>query len=84
MDDVLRPVDLDRRPVSLHCGDLAAGDAPQETGAGQVIQRAHGMRGEQGPRIPAQVGRAFGPGLPLIKKSCAVIEEKLPSVSGDA
>src|SRR5882757_8594615 len=26
MDDALRPVDLDRRPVGLHGGDLAAGD----------------------------------------------------------
>jgi hypothetical protein len=27
MDDVLPPVDLDRRPVALHGGDLAAGDS---------------------------------------------------------
>jgi hypothetical protein len=40
MDDALRPVDLDRRPVGLHGADLAAGDAPQQTGAVQVIQRA--------------------------------------------
>src|SRR5436190_20828543 len=26
MDDALRPVDLNRRPVGLHGGDLAAGD----------------------------------------------------------
>jgi hypothetical protein len=29
MDDALRPIDLDRRPVGLHGGDLAAGNAPQ-------------------------------------------------------
>jgi hypothetical protein len=33
MEDVLLPVDLDRRPVGVHVGDLAAGDAPQEAGA---------------------------------------------------
>ena len=48
MDDVLRPVDLDRRPVALHGGDLAAGDAPQQTGAVRVIQRARWMTSEQG------------------------------------
>jgi hypothetical protein len=37
MDDVLRPVDLERRPVGLHGGDLPAGDAPRQTGAVQVI-----------------------------------------------
>ena len=36
MDDALRPVDLDHRPVALHGGDLAAGDVPQQTGAVQV------------------------------------------------
>jgi hypothetical protein len=43
MDDALRPVDLDRRPVGLHGADLAAGDASQQTGAVQVIQRARWM-----------------------------------------
>ena len=43
MDDALRPVDLYRRPVALHGGDLAAGDVPQQTGAVQVVQRARWM-----------------------------------------
>jgi hypothetical protein len=42
-NDVLHAVDLDRRPVGLHGGDLAAEDAPQQTGAVQVIQRARWM-----------------------------------------
>src|SRR5712672_391905 len=138
MDDALPLVDLDRRPVGLHGGGLAAGDgstklagegrlwmmrcaplisivaqsvsmevslppemaarsgegrlwmmrcAPlisiaaqsplmelilppemrQQTGAVQVVQGARWMTSEQGQRIPAQVGREFGPGLPLIK-----------------
>ena len=56
----------------------------QQTGAVQVVQGARWMTSEQGQRIPAQVGRAFGPGLPRVEKPCPVIEEKLPSVSGDA
>ena len=46
MDDVLHAVDLDRRPVALPGGDLAAGDAPQQTGAVQVVQRARWMTSE--------------------------------------
>jgi hypothetical protein len=73
MDDVLRAVDLDRRPVALHGGDLAAGDAPQQTGAVQVIQRARWMTSDQGQRrgtsarpsmarvIPDQPSRIPGP-----------------------
>ena len=53
MDDALHAVDLDRRPVALHGGDLAAGDAPQQTGAVQVIQRARWMTSKRGQRIPA-------------------------------
>ena len=59
MDDALRPVDLYRRPVALHGG--AAGDAPQQTGAVQVIQRARWMTFEQGQRIPAEVGGTLSP-----------------------
>ena len=40
MDDALRPVDLDHRPVGVHGDDPAAGEAPQQTGAVQVVQRA--------------------------------------------
>src|SRR5882724_137458 len=36
MDDALRPVDLYRRPVALHGGDLAAGDAPQQLDISQT------------------------------------------------
>ena len=61
MDDVLHAVDLDRRPVALHGGDLAAGDAPQQTGAVQVVQRARWMTSEQGQRIPAEVGGTLSP-----------------------
>src|SRR5437899_1038526 len=61
MDDALRPVDLYRRPVALHGGDLAAGDAPQQTGAVQVIQQARWMTSEQGQRIPAEVGGTLSP-----------------------
>jgi hypothetical protein len=50
MDDALRPVDFDRRPVALHGGDLAAGDAPQQTGAVQVVQRVRWMTSEQRQR----------------------------------
>ena len=39
MDDALRPIDLDYRPVGLHGADLATGDARQQTGAIQVVQR---------------------------------------------
>src|SRR5712672_2871836 len=53
MDDALRPVDLDRRPVALHGGDLAAGDAPQQTGSGG-FQRARWMTSKQGLYIPTQ------------------------------
>ena len=56
MDDALHAVDLDRRPVALHGGDLAAGDALEQTGAVQVIQRARWMTSEQGQRIPADIG----------------------------
>ena len=41
------------------------------------------MTSKQGLNIPTQGGRAFGPCLALIEKSCTVVEEKLPSVSGD-
>jgi len=57
MDDPLLAVDLDHGPVGVHLGDLAAGDALHQTGAGQVIQRAHGMTSEQGVGIPAEVCR---------------------------
>ena len=33
MDDALRPVDLDHRPVGVHGDDPAAGVALQQTGA---------------------------------------------------
>jgi hypothetical protein len=56
MDDALRPVDLNRRSVALHGDDLAAGDAPQQIGAVQVVQRARWMTSEQGLRIPADIG----------------------------
>jgi len=59
MDDVLHAVDLDRRPVGPHGGDLAAGDAPQQTGAVQVIQRARWMTSEQGLNIPTQHREAY-------------------------
>ena len=59
MDDALPPVDLDRRPVALHGGDLAAGDAPQQTGAVQLIQRARWLTSEQGQRVPAIVALSF-------------------------
>ena len=36
MDDALRPVDLYRRPVALHGGDLAAADAPQQLDISQT------------------------------------------------
>src|SRR5882724_1916273 len=36
MDDVLHAVDLYRRPVALHGGDLAAGDAPQQLDISQT------------------------------------------------
>ena len=45
MDDALHAVDLDRRPVALHGGDLAAGDAPQQTGRSGG-QRARWMTSE--------------------------------------
>jgi hypothetical protein len=84
MDDVLLAIDLDHRPVGVHGDDPAAGEAPQQTGALQVIKRAYWMTSEQGGSVPAQVGGPVGPKLAQIEKSCAVIEEKLPSVSGDA
>ena len=61
MDDALRAVDLDRRPVGLHGGDLAAGDAPQQTGAVQVVQRARWMtaRSAQPPRPCMNWSKSF-------------------------
>ena len=52
MGDVLHAVDLDRRPVALHGGELAARDAPQQTGAVQVVQRARWMTSKTGPEHP--------------------------------
>src|SRR5712672_4730503 len=51
MDDVLHALDLDR-PHALHGGDLAAGDAPQQTGAVQVVQQARWMISKTGPEHP--------------------------------
>ena len=78
MDDVLRPVDLDRRPVALHGGDLAAGDAPQQTGAVQVIQRARWMTSEQGQRIPAEVGGTLSPAAAAMYELVEVIQKNAP------
>jgi hypothetical protein len=70
MDDVLLAVDLDRRPVGLHGGDLAAGDAPQQTGAIQVIQGARWVTSEQGRSAPAAVDSALGPAAEVIYGAC--------------
>ena len=78
MDDALRPVDLDRRPVALHGGDLAAGDAPQQTGAVQVIQRARWMTSEQGQRIPAEVGGTLSPAAAAMYELVEVIQKNAP------
>ena len=61
MDDALRPADLDHRPVRVHGDDPAAGDAPQQTGAVQVVQRARWMTSKRGQRIPAEVGGTLSP-----------------------
>ena len=78
MDDALRPVDLDRRPVALHGGDLAAGDAPQQTGAVQVVQRARWMTSEQGQRIPAEVGGTLSPAAAAMYELVEVIQKNAP------
>src|SRR5712672_3539992 len=79
MDDVLRPVDLDRRPVALHGGDFAAGDAPQQTGAVQVVQRARWMTSEQGQRIPAEVGGTLSPAAAAMYELGRSHSEKRPT-----
>ena len=78
MDDVLLAVDLDRRPVGLHGGDLAAGDAPQQTGAVQVVQRARWMTSEQGQRIPAEVGGTLSPAAAAMYELVEVIQKNAP------
>ena len=78
MDDALHAVDLDRRPVALHGGDLAAGDAPQQTGAVQVVQRARWMTSEQGQRIPAEVGGTLSPAAAAMYELVEVIQKNAP------
>jgi hypothetical protein len=78
MDDVLHAVDLDRRPVALHGGDLAAGDAPQQTGAVQVVQRARWMTSEQGQRIPAEVGGTLSRAAAAMYELVEVIQKNAP------
>jgi hypothetical protein len=78
MDDVLRPVDLARRPVGLHGGDLAAGDAPQQTGSIQVVQRARWMTSKQGQRIPAEVGGTLSPAAAAMYELVEVIQKNAP------
>ena len=75
MDDVLHAVDLDHRPVGLHGGDLAAGDAPQQTGA---VQRARWMTSEQGQRIPAEVGGTLSPAAAAMYELAEVIQKNAP------
>ena len=79
MDDALHAVDLDRRPVALHGGDLAAGDAPQQTGAVQVVQRARWMTPEQGQHIPAEVGGTLSPAAAAMYELVEVIQKKRPT-----
>jgi hypothetical protein len=79
MDDLLLAVDLESRPVSVHADDPASAEAPEQTGAVEVIEGACWMTSEQGLRVPAEVGGTLGPGLALVEKPCAVIEEKLPA-----
>ena len=78
MDDVLRPVDLDHRPVRVHGDDPAAGDAPQQTGAVQVVQRARWMTSEQGQRIPAEVGGTLSPAAAAMYELVEVIQKNAP------
>src|SRR5712675_1232861 len=77
MDDVLHAVDLDRRPVALHGGDLAAGDAPQQTGAAQVVQRTRWMTSEQGQPIPAEIGGTLSPAAAMYEL-VEVIQKNAP------
>src|SRR5882757_6793607 len=79
MDDVLHAVDFDRRPVALPGGDLAAGDAPQQTGTVQVIQRARWMTSEQGQRIPAEVGGTLSPAAAAMYGTGRSHSEKRPT-----
>jgi hypothetical protein len=53
--------------------DLAAGDAPQQTGAVQVIQTALWMTSEQGQRIPAEVGSTLSPAAAAMYELAEVI-----------
>ena len=62
MDDLLLAVDLDHRPVGVHADDPAAGEAPEQTGAVEVIEGACWVTSEQARGVPAEVGRSFGPG----------------------
>ena len=78
MEDVPLPVDLDRRPVGVHLGDLAAGDAPHQTGTVEVIQRARWMTSEQGVGIPAEAGGTLGPATVPMEELVTVAEEKPP------
>src|SRR5258705_3155107 len=58
MDDALRPVDLDRRPVGLHRADLAAGGQhiPPEVG-GTLSPRGHALTGSTPDCSPALAAR---------------------------
>ena len=67
---------IDRCQVGLHEGD--AGDAPQQTGAVQVIQRARWMTSEQGQRIPAEVGGTLSPAAAAMYELVEVIQKNAP------
>ena len=58
--------------------DLAAGDAPQQTGAVQVIQTALWMTSEQGQRIPAEVGGTLSPAAAAMYELVEVIQKNAP------
>jgi len=61
-DDLLLAVDLDHRPIGVHGDDPAAGEAPEQTGAVEVIEGPCWMTSKQARGVPAEVGRSFGPG----------------------
>ncbi len=66
--------------VGLHGADLAAGDAPQQTGAVQGVQRARWVTSEQGQRIPAEVGGTLSPAAAAMYELVEVIQRNAPPI----
>ena len=57
---------------------LPPNDAPQQTGAVQVVQRARWMTSKRGQRIPAEVGGTLSPAAAAMYELAEVIQKNAP------